>query len=450
VSVAAALVTLTGVSWGYWLLALALVRRHVGGPPTPSGAAVPPVSILKPVRGVDPDARAGFESFFRLDYPAYELVFGVADPADPVLPLLEALRAAHPGVPARIVVAPAPGPNRKASLLEALAREARFDVLVATDADIRVAPAWLREVAAALGAPGVGLVTCPYVGAVAGSLPAHLEALHMGVTFLPSAVVASRSLGVPFAMGSTMALRRSTLDQAGGFAPLAQFLADDYQLGARVAALGQRVVLAREVVASALGRTTFREQWDRELRWARCTRASRPAGHAGYALTFSLPLALASLAAAGLEPSGFAAVAGSLAVRWAAAAGIAQATRDRVSLRALILVPLRDLLTATIWAAGFFGGPVSWRGERYEVDGDGRLRPVAPERAAARIGGRDGRAAGGAAPLPSRENTPAGASGTHRPARSGAGWAPVAALGPDPEPAVTQGGERRFGTGRPF
>jgi ceramide glucosyltransferase len=144
-SVAAALVALTGASWGYWLLALALVRRHVGGPPAPSGAAVPPVSVLKPVRGVDPDARAGFESFFRLDYPAYELVFGVADPADPVLPLLEALRAAHPGVPSRIVVAPAPGPNRKASLLEALAREARFDVLVATDADIRVAPAWLRR-----------------------------------------------------------------------------------------------------------------------------------------------------------------------------------------------------------------------------------------------------------------------------------------------------------------
>jgi ceramide glucosyltransferase len=446
-SVAAALVTLTGASWGYWLLALALVRRHVGGPPALPAATVPPVSILKPVRGVDPDACAGFESFFRLDYPAYELVFGVADPADPVLPLLEVLRAAHPGVPSRIVVAPAPGPNRKASLLEALAREARFDVLVATDADIRVAPAWLREVTAALDAPGVGLVTCPYVGAVAGSLPAHLEALHMGVTFLPSAVVASHSLGVPFAMGSTMALRRSTLDAAGGFAPLAQFLADDYQLGARVAALGQRVVLAREVVASALGRTTFREQWDRELRWARCTRASRPAGHAGYALTFSLPLALAFLVASGLEPAGFAAVAGSLVVRWTAAAGIARATRDHVSLRALLLVPLRDLLTAAIWAAGFVGGPVIWRGERFAVDGEGRLHPLAHAGALAWGGGRAGRPARGADPRPSRENTPAGASGTHRPARSGAGWAPVAALDPEPD-RRDSGGERRFGTGR--
>ncbi|WP_242394178.1 bacteriohopanetetrol glucosamine biosynthesis glycosyltransferase HpnI [Anaeromyxobacter oryzisoli] len=385
---ARALLLLALASWAYWLLALVAVRRHFRGAAPPLPVPPPPVSLLKPVRGVDADARECHESFFRLDYPQYEIVFAVADPADPVLPLLAELRAAHPEVPSRVVVAPAPGPNRKACLLEAIAKVARHGVLVATDSDMRVAPSWLRDVVAALSAPGVGLVTCPYRGAAPRSLAARLEALHMGVTFLPSTVVASDRLGMPFAMGSTMALRRSDLDAIGGFGPLADYLADDYQLGARVAALGRRVVLSSHIVDSVLGRTAFRDGWDREVRWGRCTRASQPAGHVGYAVTFSTPLALLALLATGFAPVGWGALAGSLAVRWGVAAGVARATRDRAALRALPLLPLRDALTAAVWVAALTGRQVRWRGEAFDVDRSGRLRPSARRTPAAGPGAR--------------------------------------------------------------
>ncbi len=375
-----ALLLLTALSEVSWLLALAAVRRHFRSPAPPVPPALPPASLLKPVRGLDADARECLESFFQLDYPAWEIVFAVSDPDDPVLPLLAELREAHPEVPSRIVLTPAPGPNRKACLLEAAARSARHDVLVATDGDMRVDPAWLREVVSALEAPGVGLVTCPYRGASPRSVAARLEALHMGATFLPSAVIASRWLGVPFAMGSTMALRRGDLAAAGGFAALADYLADDYQLGARVAALGRRVVLSGHAVDTALGRTGFREGWDREVRWGRCALASQPVGQVLYVLTFSTPLALLALLACRLAPVGWAALAGAIVVRGAVAAGVARATGDRATLKALPLLPLRDALSAAVWAAALVTRRVVWRGETFEVDAGGRLRPAAEPR----------------------------------------------------------------------
>jgi ceramide glucosyltransferase len=373
-----ALLAVTVASWAYWALALVAVRRHVRTR-LPSPATLPPVSLLKPVRGIDPGADQALESFFRLEYPEYEILFGLADANDPALPHLERLRAEHPAVPVRIVVAEAAGPNRKACLLDALARAARHDVLVSTDSDMRVAPSWLRDVAAELAAPDVGLVTCPYRGADPASLAARLEALHMGVTFLPSTIVASRVFRMPFAMGSTMALRRGDLDAIGGFVALAPYLADDYELGARIASLGRRVVLSPHVVSSVLGETAFRNGWQREVRWSRCARVSQPAGQVGYAVTFSTPLAVAALLASGLRPAAWLALAGSLAVRWAVAAGVARATGDAASLRALPLLPLRDLLTAAVWAAGLFGRRVVWRGHVFEVDRAGRLRELVAE-----------------------------------------------------------------------
>ena len=375
-ALADALLGATALAWVYWAIALVSVRRHFRGAPPPA-AALPPVSLLKPVRGIDPGADDALESFFRLDYPAYEIVFGVQDASDPVVPHLERLRAEHPDVPARLVVAAAPGPNRKACVLDALARAARHEVLVATDADMSVAPGWLRDVVAALSPEDVGLVTCPYRAADPGSLAARLEALHMGVTFLPSAVVASRLFRMPFAMGSTMALRRSDLDAVGGFAALAPFLADDYELGARVGALGRRVVLSSHVVSSVLGRPRFREVWQREVRWSRCARAGQTAGHLGYALTFATPLAAAALVASRFAPAGWAALAGSLALRWVVAAGMARATGDAASLRALALLPLRDALTAVVWATALLGRRVVWRGHVFEVDRSGRLHELA-------------------------------------------------------------------------
>jgi ceramide glucosyltransferase len=389
---AAAVGVLTVVSWVYWLVALAAVRRHRAARPLAPGA-LPAVSILKPVRGLDAGALESFASFCRQRYPALELVFGVADAADPAVATIDGLRRAFPDVPIRVVVAPSRAPNRKAAILDALARAARHDVLVATDADMRVASGWLEAVVSALVRPGVGLVTCPYRGAGASSLAARLEALYMGVTFLPSTVVAAELLGVAFAVGSTMALRRADLERIGGFAALADQLADDYELGARVAALGHEVALCPEVVESVLGAPTLRETWDREVRWSRCARAGRPAGHLGYAVTFAVPLAMFFLLATRLGPIGWAVLATSMAVRAGVALGVALATEDVESLRALWLLPARDVLTAAVWAAALVGRRVVWRGEVFDVDHAGRLRgvakpwqPAAPGEVASRAG----------------------------------------------------------------
>ena len=370
-------------SWVYWVVAWAAVRRLLRRPAAPAPVVLPPVSLLKPVRGVDAGARENFASFFRQDYPAeIEILFGVEDPGDEAIPVVERLRREFPAVRARLVVAPAGGPrgaNHKACLLEALARQARHDVLVAADADMRVDRDYLRRVVGALG-PYTGLVTCPYRGEEPRTLAARLEALHMGVTFLPSAVLAGDVLGMPIAMGATIALRRAELDAIGGFAAVAGHLADDYQVGARVASTGRRVVLSPYVVRSVLGATGLRELWHREVRWSRCARVSRPAGQLGYGLTFSAPLAAAFCAATGFGPAGWAALAASLAVRWAVAAAVARETRDGASLAALPLLPLRDLLGAAVWVAALLGRRVVWRGEAFDVDDDGLLRPRATVR----------------------------------------------------------------------
>jgi ceramide glucosyltransferase len=374
---AAALAALVLASWIYQLVAAAAVRRLFRGAAeeVPAGP-YPPVSILKPVRGADPEELERLASFCAQDYPAYEVVFGVAERSDPAVGLIEALRCRHPDVRLRLLVDPPRprGANRKACLLDALARAADAEVLVAADADMRAGPDHLRRVVSALGRPGVALVTCPYVGAEPRSLWARLEALSMGVGFLPAAVLAAR-LGVAFAMGATVALRRTDLDRIGGFAALKDYLADDFQLGARVAGPGRRVVLCPVALRSGLGRTTARELWDRELRWSRCARLGRPSGNLGYGVSFTLPLALAFLAVE-RGAMGAGVLLASLALRFAAAGLVARATGDAEALRALPLLPVRELLSAAVWAAGLVGRRVVWRGEAFRVDRAGVLHPL--------------------------------------------------------------------------
>ena len=368
---------LVGVGWVYWLVAWVAVRRLLRRPPPPR-SPLPAVSVLKPLRGLDPGAVQCFGSFFRQDYPEFEIVFGVEDPDDEAVPVIEKLGREFPDARFRLIVAPEGGPrgpNRKASLLEVLAREARHDILVAADSDMRVEPDYLRRVVGALLEPGVGLVTCPYRGEEALTVAAQLEALHMGVTFLPSAVLAGDLMGLPVAMGATVALRRVELEAVGGFAAVAHHLADDYELGKRVAALGKRVKVSPCVLGSVLGATTLRDQWDREVRWSRCARVSRPAGQLGYGVTFTVPLAAVFFWATGFGAAGAAVLAVSLAVRWTAASAIARLTGDAASLGALPLLPLRDFLGAAVWVRALVGRRVVWRGEAFDVGADGLLRP---------------------------------------------------------------------------
>jgi len=365
---------LTVASWLYWLVACWWVRAFFRDRSDQNSGFMPPVSILKPVKGLDFQAYENFVSFCQQDYPHFELLFGVSDPADPAIPVVERLQQSFPRHNVRLSVVQASGSNRKASILHGLADQACHEVLVVSDSDMRVTPDYLRRVVAPLANEHIGLVTCPYRGEAAFNLTARLEALYWGSTFLPSVVVARRYLGMRFALGATMALRRSDLARMGGFAAVADYLADDYQIGARVAGLGRRVYLSDYIVASVLGATTFRDQWDREVRWSRCSRVSRPLEYPGILLTFSTPLAVTLALVNGFAPPERLVLTISLCVRWLVTWLVAGYTGDLAVRQWLIWLPVRDMLSALVWCAGGLGRRVTWRGEEFRLQADGRMR----------------------------------------------------------------------------
>lgn len=366
---------LTCASWVYWLVATAWTREFFKQRRSIDTNFTPAISILKPVRGVDAEAYENFASFCRQDYPCYEILFGVADAQDAAVAVVKRLKAQFPDVTIRLLVGPQYGANQKASLLHTLAGQAHYPYLVVSDSDMRVTPDYLQRVIAPLAHENVGLVTCPYRGALPETLTARLEALYMGVTFLPSVIVARRILHMHFAMGSTLALRQRDLNRMGGFVAIADYLADDYQIGARIAGLGLKVALSDYVVSSVLGATSFREQWQREVRWSHCTRISRPFEYPGLALSFATPLALGYLVLSGYSTLGWLGLAFSILERYIVGWLVSQSTGDRVSQKWLFWLPLRDFLSALVWLAGIVGRRVVWRGETYLVSSDGRLLP---------------------------------------------------------------------------
>lgn len=379
---------LVAASWVYWLVAVWMVRsyfRHCSSPAgsggelsDPKGSYTPPVSVLKPVRGLDHEAYENFESYCRQDYPDYEIIFGVDDPRDQAVPVIRNLQRAYPGLRIRLVVADVFAANRKACVLDRLAAEARHEILVISDSDMRSTPDYLRRVVAPMADTRVGLVTCPYVGGSAHSLSARLEALHMGVTFLPSVVVARRVVAMRFAMGASNTVRRLDLERIGGFAALADYLAEDFQLGARIAGLGLKVHLSDYIMTSVLGETTFEEEWHREVRWSRCTRVSRPKEYPGLLISFSTPLAGILAWLTGPGGAHEEALLVSLVLRWVVAWLVTGYTHDRESRRSLFWLPARDVLSSLVWAAGGVGRRIVWRGEEYRLESGGRMAPVGP------------------------------------------------------------------------
>ena len=324
--------SLTVASWLYWLVASWCVASFFAEPQPQPGADLPPVSILKPVRGLDAQAYENFASFLAQDYPEdYEVLFGVSDPRDPAIEVIHHLQREHPERRIDTFVAPSRGPNDKVSILCHLAQQARYDVLVISDSDMRVTPDYLRRVCAPLQDPNVGLVTCLYQGEQAKTFTAKLEAQYMATTFLPSALVGRHYLHMGFALGASNALRRQQLQQIGGFEALVNYLADDYQLGARIAATGHRVHLSDYVMQSVLGATTFREQWNREVRWNKCLRVSRPLEYRALIVTFPTPVALITAGLMGFSLPSLAIVAISLILRWLVSWQVARQTQDRKS-----------------------------------------------------------------------------------------------------------------------
>jgi len=364
----------TSAALGYSALVLwsaALFLREKRNAHTAKAAALlPPISILKPLKGTDPGMYESLRSHCRQNYPEYEIIFGVGDANDPAISLVEQLKAEYAACNIRLVYCRETwGANLKVSNLIQMLPEARHEMLVVNDSDIRVGTEYLRNIAARLGEPNVGLVTCLYRGVPGPTLGSHLESLGISTDFCPG-VLAAKLVegGIHFGLGSTLAFRRDDLAASGGFEPLADYLADDYELGTRIARLGREVKLAEEIVETHLPTYTLREFLGHQLRWVRTIREARPAGYAGLAFTFPLPWALLALLCSGGALWAWYLLAGAAAFRMAVALVAGRAVLDDTRVvRELALVPLRDCVAPLLWLGGFMGRTVAWRGDSFRL-----------------------------------------------------------------------------------
>ena len=364
--------TLAGLA--YLLISLLAARAFRREPLSLAPSAWPTVSVLKPVKGMDPQRYAAFSSHCMQQYGGrYELLLGLSDPKDAdLLAEIDRLKIAYPGVAIRAIASGERlGTNGKVSTLAQMVPHALGDLLVINDADIVVGPQYLTRIVTDLSQPHVGMVTAPYLGRTShkAGLWARLESLGIATDFLPG-VLTARLLdrGVRFGLGSTLAMRRETLERIGGLSPLLEHLADDYEIGARVHAAGMRVVLSAEVVETSVPAYDFKGFWQHQLRWSRGVRDARRAGYVGLAISYAVPWALANVIASGFALPSFTLLSLVLLARVSLALAVGVGIlRDGQVLRDVWLLPLRDCFGLLFWAWSYAGNTVVWRGERFRL-----------------------------------------------------------------------------------
>lgn len=363
---------------GYYVLCLWSARMFLRDSKRRNGAGFsPPVSILKPLRGTDPDIYEAFRSHCLLEYPEFEIIFGVGDPQDEAVELVHQLQREFPDRVIKLVVCEKLlGTNGKVSTLVQMLPYARHDYLIVNDSDIRVDPDYLQRVMAPFGDPEVGMVTCLYRGIAGKTLGSKLEAIGISTDF-SAGVLAARVLeGVRFALGSTLAFPRKSLQQIGGFEPLVDYLADDFELGARIANLGREVVISDVVVDHHLPDYDFNQFFHHQMRWARSTRDSRKWGYAGVGLTFGVPWAIATVILSGGHHWAWLLLGVALVLRLLMGIAVGRLVLDdRQVTRDLYLIPLRDVVALAFWVCSFAGHTVHWRGDLFVLE-DGKLRPA--------------------------------------------------------------------------
>src|SRR5262249_44968179 len=351
---------------GFYALCLWSARAFRRAARKPAAAFAPPVSILKPLRGVDPQMYESFRSHCVQDYPEYEIIFGVSEADDPAVEAVEQLMREFPRCPIQLVVCPdILGNNRKTSNLVQMLPQARYDHILINDSDIYVTPDYLRRVMAPFAGEHVGMVTCPYRGIAADTLGSKLESIGISTDFI-AGVLAARQIegGIHFALGSTLAISRHALDAIGGLRPLVDYLADDFELGFRVSKSGAEGVLADVVVENHLPAYSFREFFQHQMRWARSPRGSRRRGFLGLLLTFGPPWAMISVALAAGTWWSWTVLAAAALLRAAVALEVGLGVvHDRAVWRHLWLLPLRDLVAFWVWFASFADHTVHWRGD---------------------------------------------------------------------------------------
>lgn len=360
----------------YCVLVVLATRSYLSQPVHAAGP-LPPVSVLKPLAGIDEGLETNLRSFFEQDHPEFELLFAVRESADPAVSVVENLQKQFPGRDSRLfVTGEPPYPNAKVFSLDSMLRQARHDVVVMSDSDIRVAQGFLAAVAAEFSNPEIAVATCPYRAVPGRSMWSNLEAEGMNTEFLAGLLVARMLEGVRFAVGPTLVARRSVISKIGGFQKLKDYLAEDFVLGKFAAEAGFGVILSHNTVEHRIGSEPWRSNAAHRLRWVRSTRRSRPFGYIGQIFTYPLPLAIITCA---LAPSWWPVLIAAVIFRalaaWSTSRWILQA-RPRWH-----LVALQDVLSFGFWLAGFFGNTIIWRGRRYYLHSDGRFE-LSPESSA--------------------------------------------------------------------
>jgi len=346
--------------------AVGFARRR-GTPGSPE-----PVSVLKPLHGLEPGLHENLRSFVDQEGPAAQIVFGVRSATDAAIRVARAVMAERPGADTALVIDPAGrGTNLKVANLENMLPSAKHDILVLADADMRVDRHYLATVTAPLSDPAVGLVTCLYKGRSAGGLWSQLGAMQINYGFLPSALTGAALRVGDGCFGATIALKREVLERIGGFAPLRDELADDHRIGAAVRAYGGKVVLAPYLVENVVAEPSFGALWRHELRWARTARTMVPMGFAGSIVTHAVPVAALLAIFNAFDPWACALLLLTLGLRWGVAAALARILD--LPRRRLWLLPLRDALSFAVFVGSFCGRSVSWRDRSFRVDATGRM-----------------------------------------------------------------------------
>ena len=341
-------------------------------------SALPPVSLLKPIHGLEARLAENIESFFLQDYPRYEILFAADEAEDTALPLVRQICAHYPHIPSRVLVTGnPPWPNPVAYGFHRMSEAAACDILVTSDSDVAVAPRYLREVVPPLLNPEIGMVTCLYRGKNAGGFWSGLSAIGMSVEMTSGVLVANMLEGMKFGLGPTIAVRKDSVARIGGYKTLGDYYANDFMIGNLIDKAGFKVVLSEHVIDHVVPPMSFRSMWNNQVRWAKSTRYSRPKGHLGSGLIFAMPYGILGFAAALLLGHPViailllgAALLNRVVEGWAVGWGV---VRDPQALRAPWLYPIRDLLGFVVWCASYLGTRSVWGDRHYKLLAEGRI-----------------------------------------------------------------------------
>ena len=382
-AVRAALLLVALAPFGYYVVAIIAARRFFATRANPlSSDFTPPVSILKPIYGLDRETYENYASFCRQDYPEFEILFCVSDDRDPAVPVIQKIIVDFPQRPIRLLVGSEQlGASDKVNKLCRMVREARHEIVIVTDSDVRVDPGFLRAIAGAFRDAPVGGVTCLYRGLTDGSFAASLEAMGNSTDFAAGVLVNWLGGKVDFMLGAVMATTKKNLAEIGGFEALVDYFCDDFELGNRIARNGHRIQLSTFPVSIVYPSETFSEAFWHQVRWNLSIRYSRPAGHLGLIFTQGLPWTILATLVAPSAPIALLYVAAYVVLRSEVARNVGVwGMQDRALRAKLALLPARDAFAFAVWLASFFPQRIRWRDKEFYVR-NRRLVPTASSRA---------------------------------------------------------------------